>query len=405
MPLCGAALVTMRESADFRHRNNPHHVRRLDWARNRRVLLQSQVRPAPMIVVHETWQVTVQAPFAEHDYVVEALAADGTDDPFHISSLPGGTRCRQHLFDPHGFDWIHDIFPEDPVAIAQQMTGCCIPRKGFPELLRGPLRGGMSGDSKVEDPASVVSQHQKHIQDLESDGRHRKEVDRNQSLYMIVEEGPPSLRWRLPVADHVLADARFADGNAKLEQFAVNPRCAPERVVPTHRTNQGSDVRRDCRSSQLSPSNLPRPEESEALAMPPDHRRRLHNHGTRLPIRPDRRQPGPQEPISDSQLRPLHRPLQNTELMTKGQNLKLKRRTMAKKSQESTRQRNQGRRPSESKEGRQPPNLSATSRFARTTVGVSDADGFPGIHEEGSVTPIVKLGNIDRSVELHSRCV
>ena len=113
----------MMESADFRHGNNPPHVRRLDWARNRRILLPSQVRPAPMIVVHETLQVMVQAPFAEHDYVVQALAADGADDTFDISSLPGGTRCRQHLVDPHGFDLIHDIFPEDPVAISEQIAG------------------------------------------------------------------------------------------------------------------------------------------------------------------------------------------------------------------------------------------------------------------------------------------
>ena len=123
MPLCGAALVTMMESADFRYRNNTPHVRRLDGARNRRVLLQSQVRPAPMIVVHETLQVTVQAPFAEHDDVVQALAANGADDAFEISSLPRGTWCRQHLVDPHGFDLIHKLFPEDPVAISEQIEG------------------------------------------------------------------------------------------------------------------------------------------------------------------------------------------------------------------------------------------------------------------------------------------
>lgn len=134
----------------------------------------------------------------------------------------------------------------------------------------------------------------------------------------------------------------------------MNPRCAPERVVAAHRTNQGSDVRWDCRSPQLSPSNLARPEQAEALAMPTDHRRRLHDCGTRLPISPDRRQPGPQEPISGRQLRPLHRPLQNTELVTKSQNLQLKRLKMAKESQESRRQRDQRRRTSESKEGRQP---------------------------------------------------
>ena len=132
MPFCGAALVTMMESADFRHRNNPPHARRLDWARFRCVLLLSQVRPAPMIVVHETLHVTVQAPFAEHDGVVQAFAADGADDPFDISPLPGGTRCRQHLVDLHGFDLIHKSFPEDPVAMTQQIAGRGVSGKGFP---------------------------------------------------------------------------------------------------------------------------------------------------------------------------------------------------------------------------------------------------------------------------------
>lgn len=214
MRLCGAALVTIMESADFRHRKNAPYVRRLERTRHRCVLLQSQVRPAPMIVVHEISEVTVQAPFAEHDFVVQALAADGANDAFDIGSLPGGTRCRQHLFDPHGFDLIHEIFSEDPVAIAQQVARRSVPGKGLPELLIGLLCGVMSGQGKVQNPASVVSQHQKCIQHLESDARHRKEIDRNHSFYVIVEEGPPGLRWRITMADHVLADARFADGNA-----------------------------------------------------------------------------------------------------------------------------------------------------------------------------------------------
>jgi hypothetical protein len=190
-----------------------------------------------MIVVHETLQVTVQAAFAEHDEVVQAFAADGADGPFDLSPLPGRTRCRQQLVDTNGFDLIHEIFPEDPVTIAQQIAGRGVPGKGFPELLRGPLRSGMSGHGKVENAAAVVCQHQKHIEHLESDHRHRREGDRQHGLDVIVDEGPPSLRWQFAVADHLLADARLAHGNAKLEQFAMNPRCAPERVVAAHRMN------------------------------------------------------------------------------------------------------------------------------------------------------------------------
>ena len=99
-----------------------------------------------------------------------------------------------------------------------------------------------------------------------------------------------------------LGSPRLADVDVKLEQLAVNPRRAPQRIVAAHRTNQGSDVRRDCGSPRPPPPNLPRPKESEALTMPPDHRRRLHDGGTRLPILPDRRQPAPQKSISGGQL-------------------------------------------------------------------------------------------------------
>ena len=104
-------------------------------------------------------------------------------------------------------------------------------------MLSGPRCGGMSGNGKVKNPAAVVSQHQKHVQHLESDRSHRKEVDRHHSLDVIFKEGPPRRGWWFVIADHVLAHARFADGNTKLEQFAVNPRRAPQRVVAAHRTN------------------------------------------------------------------------------------------------------------------------------------------------------------------------
>src|SRR5208337_1380342 len=39
---------------------------------------------------------------------------------------------------------------------------------------------------------------------------------------MISEKRPPSLRWWLPAADHVLAHTRLADVDAELQKLAVN---------------------------------------------------------------------------------------------------------------------------------------------------------------------------------------
>ena len=53
-----------------------------------REFLQSQVNPAPMVIVHERLKVLVQTAFVEHDQVIQALAADSTNDPLDVSTLP-----------------------------------------------------------------------------------------------------------------------------------------------------------------------------------------------------------------------------------------------------------------------------------------------------------------------------
>ena len=135
----------------------------------------------------------------------------------------------------------------------------------------------MSGDIKMDDPPAVVREHYEHIENLKSKRGHGKEVDRNHGLDMVVKKGPPRLRGRMAVTDHVLAHARLADVDIQLEQFPVNPWCAPERIVATHFPNQRSNLLWNSGTSRLSPSNSPGPEQAETLAMPTNHGRRLHN--------------------------------------------------------------------------------------------------------------------------------
>jgi hypothetical protein len=40
----------------------------------------------------------------------------------------------------------------------------------------------MSGDAKMQNAPTIMGQHQEHLQYLEPDGRHRKEVDGNYGL-------------------------------------------------------------------------------------------------------------------------------------------------------------------------------------------------------------------------------
>ncbi len=67
-------------------------------------------------------------------------------------------------------------------------------------------------------------ENEQTIQQLKRDGRHNKQVYRRYPVYMIAEKRLPSLRRRSPVPRHMFGYGSLADIDAKLQQFAVNPR-------------------------------------------------------------------------------------------------------------------------------------------------------------------------------------
>ena len=72
----------------------------------------------------------------------------------------------------------------------------------------------------------------------------------------------------------------------------MNPRRAPERIGPGHRSDQRANLRRDPRGAQRTPRR-PGPEEPKPLPMPGHHRRRFHEDARGAPTRPDPREPDP----------------------------------------------------------------------------------------------------------------
>ena len=113
----------------------------------------------------------------------------------------------------------------------------------------------------------------------------------------------------------------------------MNPRSAPEWVLTTHGANQLAYFLGHARSPRPAASDLPGPEQTKALPVPADDGRGFDDKDAGLPIVPDCAQPSPQEPIRRGQFRSLDRALQNAELMAKGEDLELKRRTAPKGSE------------------------------------------------------------------------
>jgi hypothetical protein len=90
----------MMEAADHGHLDDLAFVKALHPSWLRGVLRQGEVGAGPMLVDEVLAQYAAQMGFVQHHDVVEALAAEGADEPFHVGILPsdrGAARPHQSL--------------------------------------------------------------------------------------------------------------------------------------------------------------------------------------------------------------------------------------------------------------------------------------------------------------------
>src|SRR5262249_48595983 len=170
--------------------------------------------------------------FFIQDYdVVQTFSPDRADHALHVCALPRRARSAEDFFDIHYRDLVAELLAVDSISIAQQISRRGIKRKGFEHLLCRPFRRWMSCDVEVRDASSIVCEHNKNEEDLEPNGVDGEEVDGRELRNMILEERPPRLRWWFGASDHVLGNRSLRDLNVQLHELAVDPGCAPNRVL------------------------------------------------------------------------------------------------------------------------------------------------------------------------------
>src|SRR3954447_20772082 len=113
----------MVKTAHLRNADNLSPGGRLDGPGLGRILVQRQMAPAVMVVVEERLQMARQTGLIENDDMIQAFAAYGANHPFYVRTLPGRPWGRQDLFDAHGLHLLHELLPEDPVPVAEQIAG------------------------------------------------------------------------------------------------------------------------------------------------------------------------------------------------------------------------------------------------------------------------------------------
>ena len=79
----------MVQAAHFGKRDNPTDIRAMDRSWLRGVLVQAEMRSAPVIVIHEAAEVVAKVLFTAHDHVIQAFTADGADLAFDVARCHG----------------------------------------------------------------------------------------------------------------------------------------------------------------------------------------------------------------------------------------------------------------------------------------------------------------------------
>ena len=92
----------------------------------------------------------------------DLLRASGESD-----LTPGRSGCVEDFVDVHDFELLLEFVSVDPITISQEIPRRTVKREGFQDLPCSPLRSRIGGHIDVEDAASVVSEHDENIQDVE----------------------------------------------------------------------------------------------------------------------------------------------------------------------------------------------------------------------------------------------
>ena len=96
-----------------------------------------------------------------------------------------------------------------PIPVADQEAGRVPVAERFHQLLRCPIGRRMVGDVEVDDPASIVGEHDEDEQDAKRGGRNREVVNRHKVADMVVEERSPCLGWGVRSSRHPPGDSPF----------------------------------------------------------------------------------------------------------------------------------------------------------------------------------------------------
>src|SRR5271167_2437309 len=178
---------------------------------------------------------------------------------------------------------------------------------------------GISCHIAVQDLTPVVVDDEKAVQHTKRERWDGEEVHRRNCLAMVSEERQPSfhgiwISWGPPDPSR---DTPFRDIEAQLEQFAVNARCSPGRILGNHSKDQGANLFADTiPSSYRSDYGDPRPIQTKPRPMPVHDGSRSDQDERLPPPGPEGFQRNPEQLVQGSQSTARSLRVQSQQLLT-----------------------------------------------------------------------------------------
>jgi hypothetical protein len=185
--------------------------------------------------------------FVQDDDMVNTFASYRSDQPLDNAVLPRTAWCDRLVPDAHGSQSACDGAATYPIPIADEVAGSLLPRKCFRYLTCNPFCRRSCCDVDPEELSAAQPDDDERIAQVETDRWNHKQVHGCDVWHVIMQEGPPSLAGRPSPLDHVLGNARLRDLKPKFEQFAMNTRCSPKRILCAHLPDQRAQLRFDLR--------------------------------------------------------------------------------------------------------------------------------------------------------------
>ena len=247
--------------------------------------------------------------------VVEALAADRADEPFHEGILPGCAGGDPNLSNAHARDSLGEPLVVNRISIAQEIPRRRVVRERLDELPSGPESRRMVRDVEVEEFAAVMPEGDEDEEQAEGEGGDNEEVDGDEVSGMSGKKGPPRRGGPRRRPGHVLRHGQLGDGVAEEGEFGVDAPAAPGRIFARQAADELAELGVERRTADQPGAGLPPLVELEALAVPGQDRGGLDDDEGRPPARPDPGQADPEDPVPAREPRSADRTLKHGQLM------------------------------------------------------------------------------------------